>query len=140
MGLVYKARQESLGRIVALKLVRAGQLAKPIDIARFRIEAEAAAGLDHPNIVPVYEVGEHDGNHFFSMKLIEGGSLAQWLANWRASQAPLSVQVQRDMAQSIFSTPSWSVMLHPESSASAPSDSPWRRISRRSMLATSRLR
>jgi tetratricopeptide (TPR) repeat protein len=76
MGVVYEARQLSLNRPVALKMIRAGALADQIELRRFQNEVEAVAALDHTGIVPVYEVGEQEGQRFFSMKLVRGGPLS----------------------------------------------------------------
>lgn len=84
MGVVYKARHTKLNRIAALKMILGGRFSSPDDVQRFHIEAKAAAGLDHSGIVPVYEIGEHDGQAFFAMKYIEGGSLAQNIDKFRA--------------------------------------------------------
>jgi serine/threonine-protein kinase len=80
MGIVYKARHLRLNRFVALKMLLAGAYAGPQERARFQHEAEAVAGLRHPNVVQVYDVGDHEGCPYFTMELLEGGSLAQALA------------------------------------------------------------
>jgi tetratricopeptide (TPR) repeat protein len=86
MGVVYKARQASLNRLVALKMIRSGAHAGPAERARFRQEAEAVARLQHPNVVQIYEIGEHDAHPFLALEFVDGGSLAARLAG--APQPP----------------------------------------------------
>jgi serine/threonine protein kinase len=87
MGVVYKARQRRLNRTVAIKMILAGQLASSEEVRRFFSEAEAAAAMQHPNIVAIHEVGEHEGQHFFSMDYVEGANLAELVR-----EAPLSAE------------------------------------------------
>lgn len=96
MGVVYKARQHKPNRIVALKMILSGRLAGSEDVQRFYAEAEAAARLDHRGIVPVFEVGEQSGQHFFSMAFIEGQSLAS-----RVSDGPLGCREAADLMREI---------------------------------------
>lgn len=86
MGVVFKARQVTLNRLVALKLIGGGALATPELVKRFKAEAEAVASLTHPNIVPIHEIGEHQGQQYFSMDLIEGPTLREVLAARRRPQ------------------------------------------------------
>jgi serine/threonine protein kinase len=81
MGVVYKARDLSWGRLVALKMIRADRLTSPAAVQRFHREARAAAKLDHKAIVPIYEIGEIEGRHYFTMALVSGGNLQQRLAS-----------------------------------------------------------
>lgn len=99
MGVVYKARQLSLGRLVALKMINSGDLSAR-SRQRFRDEAETVASLDHPHIVPIFEVGERDAQPFFSMKLLEGGSLHRRLPRYRADPRG-AVQVLIAVAQAV---------------------------------------
>lgn len=100
MSIVYKAKDLSLERIVALKMILAGKGASPEQVERFRYEAKAVAALEHPAIVPIYEVGEHDGFHFFTMKFLEGGSLAERKESFRGKPREAARLVE-DLARAV---------------------------------------
>lgn len=101
MGVVYRAWQRSLNREVAVKMILAGELAGPSALRMFLNEARAAATLHHPNIVPVYETGEHEMQHFFSMRYVPGGrSIAHWAAERRGSHRQIAAAVA-DVARAV---------------------------------------
>ena len=98
-GVVFRARQKSLNRTVALKVISLGQWASTAHLKRFRREAEAAASLDHPSIVPIYEVGEREGACYFSMKFIEGGQLDEVV-----KRAPMSIRQAAELIAKVART------------------------------------
>ena len=95
MGVVFKARQIKLNRIVALKTIKSGTLAEARELRLFQSEAEAVAALDHPNIVPILEVGEQGGLHYYSMKLIEGWTVQDSLARFKGQPAAIARLVEQ---------------------------------------------
>ncbi len=98
-GVVFRARQKSLNRIVALKVIGLGQWATEAHLKRFRREAEAAAALEHPGIVPIHEVGERDGSCYFSMKFVEGGQLDEV-----ARREPMSIRRAAELITKVART------------------------------------
>ena len=98
-GVVFRARQKSLNRTVALKVISLGQWASTAHLKRFRREAEAAASLDHPGIVPIHEVGERDGSCYFSMQFIEGGQLDEVIR-----RSPISIRQAAELIAKVART------------------------------------
>jgi serine/threonine protein kinase len=103
MGVVFRAWQKKLHRPVALKLLLAGPLAAPDELQRFRTEAEAVAALEHPHIVPVYDVGTHEGQPYLCMKLVEGGSLSRLRDRYR-DQPRAAASLLRTLAEALHFT------------------------------------
>lgn len=100
MGVIYKARHIQLNRVTALKMILSGRFSSRDELQRFYIEAEAAASLDHPGIVPCYEIGEVEGQAFFAMKFVEGGSLAERLDDVRKDER-LAVTILAKVARAV---------------------------------------
>jgi WD40 repeat protein/tRNA A-37 threonylcarbamoyl transferase component Bud32 len=100
MGVVYRARQKTLDRIVAVKMIKSGQLASDEDIRRFETEAKAAANLRHANIVSVHEVGVHHGQHYFSMEYVDGQNLAELIRD-KPLPARRAARYARDIAAAV---------------------------------------
>ena len=98
-GVVFRARQKSLNRTVALKVISLGQWASKAHLKRFRLEAEAAAKFEHPGIVPIHEVGERDGSCYFSMKFVEGGQLDEVVR-----RAPMSIRQAAELIAKVART------------------------------------
>src|SRR5205814_9007155 len=98
-GVVYRARQKSLNRTVALKVIGLGHWATEAHLKRFRLESEAAASLEHPGIVPIHEVGERDGSCYFSMKVVEGGQLDEVV-----KQTPMSIRQAAELIAKVART------------------------------------
>ena len=97
MGIVYRAHQNAMNRDVAIKMIRSGQFAFNREITRFYTEAQAAGAADHPNVITVYELGEHDGHHFYAMQLIEGDNLALHYRNRELSYQRIA-EILRDVS------------------------------------------
>ncbi len=101
MGVIYRARQLSLNRVVAIKMILSSQLASQDDVDRFCSEAETAAALEHPSIVPIYEVGEWHGQHFYTMPCIEGPNLGKVLEQERLLGPPIVAELVRRVAEAV---------------------------------------
>src|SRR5271154_796763 len=112
MGVVYKAHQLNLNRTIALKMVLAGRHATAPELARFLVEAEMVARLDHPNIVKIHQVGQHEGLPFIALEYVEGGTLADQIhgQTWPPQQA---AQLLERLARAMHHTPHQGVG-HPE--------------------------
>jgi serine/threonine-protein kinase len=103
MGVVYKARQVSLNRMVAVKMILTGQFASEAEVKQFRSEAQAAASLNHRNIVGIYEVGEHQGRHYYTMPFLEGQNLAQLVESgrWRPGDGMEAARLMAKVANAV---------------------------------------